>query len=68
MSPVASGTDIVGGLRRIKALLESVPRTIRQSAVSEEIWIFSGNQRARLAEDADRQCSPQFCVLLPLKC
>jgi hypothetical protein len=37
VSPIAAGTDIIGGLWRVRALLESGEPTITE----REIWIFS---------------------------
>jgi len=41
MAPVASGTDIFGGLWHIKAIFESSPSAGTSHAVSKTIWIFS---------------------------
>jgi hypothetical protein len=40
MSPVAAGTDIIGGLWHLKALFESGPKSGSQGP-SKTIWIFS---------------------------
>jgi hypothetical protein len=41
MAPVASGTDIFGGLWHLKALFESGPKSDSLPSVSKTIWIFS---------------------------
>src|SRR5260370_40577810 len=41
MAPVASKTDIVGGLWRMKALLESGPKPATSPSLTKTIWIFS---------------------------
>lgn len=41
LAPVASGTDIFGGLWHLKALFESSPQTNGSQPVSKTIWIFS---------------------------
>jgi hypothetical protein len=41
MAPVASGTDIFGGLWHLKAIFESISKTNRSHQVSKTIWIFS---------------------------
>lgn len=41
MSPLASGTDIFGGLWHLKALFESGPRQDTATSASKTIWIFS---------------------------
>jgi hypothetical protein len=41
LSPIASGTDIFGGLWRLKASFESEPQTNASRSVSKTIWIFS---------------------------
>jgi hypothetical protein len=41
MEPVMSGTDIFGGLWRLKALFESSPDFDKSHPVSKTIWIFS---------------------------
>jgi len=41
MAAVSSGTDIFGGLWRMKALLQSTPESEASRAVSKTIWIFS---------------------------
>ena len=41
MAPVASGTDIVGGLWHLKTVFESNPNADSIHAISKTIWIFS---------------------------
>jgi hypothetical protein len=41
MSPVAQGTDIIGGLWHLKALFESTPKSDTSQVASKTIWIFS---------------------------
>jgi hypothetical protein len=41
MAPVASGTDIFGGLWHLKAIFESIPKTNTSHQVSKTIWILS---------------------------
>jgi hypothetical protein len=41
MSPVASGTDIFGGLWHFKTLFEPVPKSDASRAFPKTIWIFS---------------------------
>jgi hypothetical protein len=41
MSPVASGTDIIGGLWHLKALFESAPGSDTSHVLPKTIWIFS---------------------------
>jgi hypothetical protein len=41
MSPVASGTDIFGGLWHLKALFESAPKSDTARVIPKTIWIFS---------------------------
>jgi hypothetical protein len=41
MAPVASGTDIFGGLWHLRAVFESTPKADTGSVVSKTIWIFS---------------------------
>jgi hypothetical protein len=41
LSPVASGTDIVGALWRFKALFESAPKSVTTQKLPKTIWIFS---------------------------
>jgi hypothetical protein len=41
MAPVASGTDIIGGLWRLKALFESSPGSDTSHVLPKTIWIFS---------------------------
>ncbi len=41
MSPVAQGTDIIGGLWLLKAVFESSPKPDASPVASKTIWIFS---------------------------
>ncbi|MHB8217059.1 MAG: hypothetical protein ACYDDS_13360 [Candidatus Sulfotelmatobacter sp.] len=41
MAPVASGTDIFGGLWQLKAIFESSPKADTSHTISKIIWIFS---------------------------
>jgi hypothetical protein len=41
MAPVARGTDIFGGLWRMKALFESGPKPDTSRSMTKTIWIFS---------------------------
>jgi hypothetical protein len=57
--PIAAGTDIIGGLWHIKALLES--GTTRQASWKREIWIFSDmmNETAALPMPALLATGPE---------
>ncbi len=41
MAPVASGTDIFGGLWHLKTVFESGPKGANSHVISKTIWIFS---------------------------
>jgi hypothetical protein len=63
LSPTAAGTDIIGGLWQLKALLESGSKG-NSDAVSKTIWIFSDmmNESANLNMPALSPAGPEKMI------